>query len=65
MKKKVLVIIVVFTLLVIEFGAVASDKSNKKDKFEPLTENGTEYWALLVGCNEFLNKPAHDVKLKF
>ena len=23
-----------------------------------VTDNGTEYWALLVGCNEFINMPS-------
>ena len=58
MKKKIIPIIVVLTMVVIGFEVVAIEKSTQEKSIDTLTEDGTEYWALLVGCNEFKNKPA-------
>jgi hypothetical protein len=48
---------VVIALLFVGFQAVASDKIIKNTNSDSTINDGTEYWALLVGCNEFMNKP--------
>ncbi len=58
MKKYILSFIVVLTMIFIEFEAVAIEESAQKNSINTLTGDGVEYWALLVGCNEFKNKPA-------
>jgi len=57
MKKVALIIILIF--LFNQFGASALHERFYNDigTSESLSNEDTEYWALLVGCNEFLNKP--------
>ena len=57
--KKIVSIICVFVLSSSMIGAGAFYESDSKDilKMCSISNEGTEYWALLVGCNEFLNKP--------
>ena len=57
--KKIVSIICVLILSSSMIGAGAFYESDSKDilKMCSISNEGTEYWALLVGCNEFLNKP--------
>ena len=57
--KKIVSMICVFILSSSMIGAGAFYESDSKDilKMCSSSNEGTEYWALIVGCNEFLNKP--------
>jgi hypothetical protein len=55
--EKILTIFVIGFLIFSGIGVVASQKFIQDSNIDSATNDGTEYWALLVGCNEFLNKP--------
>ena len=57
--KKIVSIICVIILSSSMIGASALHESDSKDilKICSSSNDGTEYWALIVGCNEFINRP--------
>jgi len=58
MKKIVIILSLLFILQAVEAGAFYNKNEHNFlfEKNELLNED-TEYWALLVGCNEFINRP--------
>ena len=61
--KKIVSIICLIILSSSMISASAFYESDSKDilKICSSSDDGTEYWALLVGCNEFKNKPAFEL----
>ena len=59
--KKLIIIILIGILIISGLGANAINNFNKNKKINYPSFEGTEYWALLVGCNEFMNRPDLDL----
>jgi hypothetical protein len=56
MRRKIIVMICILLMIPGSGVFAVSSHNTPKDQTMPL-DDGTEYWALLVGCNIFMNRP--------
>ena len=55
--KRIIGIFIFILLIISSLGTFAATYHIETDPLIKLSDNGTEYWALLVGVNEFKNQP--------
>ncbi len=55
--KKIFVILIIVSFVMVGINAIAMIDCKKGTNYNILDDEDTEYWALIVGCNEFMNRP--------